>query len=101
MDMQKIRREFMRWQILLVLNEARPIGCLEKLILSVVQSEYPDATQKEVRREIDYLQLRKLVMVDKRPDGRWFCELDRYGVDFVEYTVPAEPGIARPEKYDA
>ena len=30
---------------------------------------------------------------------QWFCKLDRYGIDVVEYTVACEPGIARPAKY--
>jgi len=98
-DMHKIRRETIRWQILLTLNNARPIGAFEKLVLSVIQSEYPDATQNEVRRELDYLGGRSLVHIDKRPEGRWFCEIIRYGVDVVEYTVAVEPGIARPEQY--
>jgi len=98
-DMAKIRRETIRWMILLTLNNARPEGAYEKIVLSVVQSEYPDSTQNEIRRELDYLHERDLIMIDKRPEGRWFCKLDRYGVDVVEYTVPVEPGIARPEKY--
>lgn len=98
-DIAKIRRENIRWQILLTLNNARPIGAFEKIVLSVIQAEYPDSTQNEVRRELDYLFDRDLVKIDKRPDGRWFAEIDRYGVDVVEYTVPVEPGIARPEKY--
>ncbi|MDD3329671.1 MAG: hypothetical protein PHW25_21565 [Zoogloea sp.] len=98
-DAAKIRRESLRWLILLTLNNARPIGAFEGPILSVAQSEYPDATALEMRRELDYLDDRKLVEVEKRPDGRWFCGLTRYGVDLAEYTVACEPGIARPEKY--
>ncbi len=98
-DAAKIRREALRWLILLTLNNARPIGAFEGPILSVAQSEYPDATALEMRRELDYLDDRKLVEVEKRPDGRWFCALTRYGVDVAEYTVACEPGIARPEKY--
>jgi len=98
-DLEKIRRETIRWQILLTLNTARPLGAYEKMMLSVIQSEFPDSTQNEVRRELDYLHGRDLVKVDKRPDGRWFAEIIRYGIDVVEYTLPVEPGIARPEKY--
>lgn len=98
-DLAKIRRENIRWQILLTLNNARPIGAFEKIVLSVIQAEYPDSTQNEVRRELDYLHDRDLVKIEKRPDGRWFAEIARYGVDVVEYTLPVEPGIARPEKY--
>ena len=98
-DEARIRREALRWLILLTLNNARPIGAYEGPILSVAQSEYPDATPLELRRELDYLHDRKLVEIARKPDGRWFAELTRYGVDVAEYTVDCAPGIARPEKY--
>lgn len=98
-DHARLRREALRWLILLTLNNARPIGAFEGLILSVAQSEYPDATALELRREIDYLHERELVKVDKQPSGRWHAELTRHGVDVAEYTVDCEPGIARPTKY--
>lgn len=98
-DLARARREALRWLILLTLNNARPIGAYEGPILAVAQSEYPDATPLELRRELDYLADRKLVDLTKKPDGRWFAELSRYGVDLAEYTVDCEPGIARPTKY--
>ena len=98
-DHTRLRREAMRWLILLTLNNARPIGAFEGLILSVAQSEYPDATALELRREMEYLHDRQLVKLDKQPSGRWHAELTRHGVDVGEYTVVCEPGIARPAKY--
>lgn len=98
-DAAKVRREALRWLILLTLNNARPIGAYEGPILAVAQSEYPDATAHELRRELDYLADRELVAVRKEPSGRWFAELSRAGVDVAEYTVDVEPGIARPAKY--
>lgn len=98
-DLARIRRETIRWQILLTLNNARPVGTFDSVILSVVRSEYFDSTPLEIRRELDYLESRDLVKIDRKPDNRWLCELTRYGVDIVEYTLPVEPGIARPEKY--
>ncbi|BAK76477.1 hypothetical protein NH8B_2091 [Pseudogulbenkiania sp. NH8B] len=98
-DLQKIRRENMRWQILLVLNNARPVGAYEEVILSVVQALYPDATAHEVRLQLDYLADRQLVKLEREPGGRWFADLTRLGVDIAEYTVDCQPGIARPEKY--
>jgi hypothetical protein len=98
-DLAKARRESMRWIILLVLNQSRPVNAFERLVLSVVQAEYPDATQIELRREIDYLADREVVDVQRHPDGRWQVGLTRLGVDIVEYTVDCQPGIARPEKY--
>lgn len=98
-DPAKIRRESLRWLILLTLNNARPIGAYEGPILAVAQSEYPDATPLELRRELDYLADRRLVDVKKEPAGRWLAALTRHGTDVAEYTVDCEPGIARPAKY--
>jgi hypothetical protein len=98
-DQAKVRREALRWLILLTLNNARPLGAFEGPVLSVAQSEYPDATPLELRREMDYLADRQLVTLDKQPSGRWHAELTREGVDVAEYTVTCEPGIARPAKY--
>ena len=98
-DPVKARREHLRWLVLLTLNNARPIGAYEGPVLSVAQSEYPDATALELRRELDYLADRRLIELDKRPDGRWRAQLSRHVVDVAEYTVVCEPGVARPEKY--
>ncbi len=98
-DMHKVRREDIRWQILLTLNNARPIGAYEELVMTVIRSTYPDATPLELRRELDYLADRELVTLNKEPSGRWFAELNRHGTDVAEYTVECDPGIARPQKY--
>lgn len=98
-DPQRIRRESLRWLIILTLNNARPVGAYEGPVLTVAQSEYPDATAIELRRELDYLSGRRLVNLLKEPSGRWFAELTRHGMDIAEYTVDCEPGIARPQKY--
>ena len=98
-DQAKVRRESMRWNILLTLNNARPIGAYEELVLSTIQAIYPDATALELRRELDYLAGRELIRLDKQPSGKWFAGLTRHGVDLAEYTIDCEPGIARPAKY--
>ncbi len=98
-DFAKARREGMRWTILLTLNHARPIGAHEALIVQTIQGVYPDATPSELRRELDYLDDRKLIELEKAPHGAWHAKLNHYGVDVAEYTVACLPGIARPEKY--
>ncbi len=98
-DTAKVRRESMRWNILLILNNARPVGAYEELVLATLQSIYPDATALELRRELDYLADRELVALNKEPSGRWFAELNRHGTDVAEYTIECDPGIARPQKY--
>lgn len=99
LDYDKVRRESMRWNIILALNNCRPMGSYEELVLTTMQSLYPDATQIEVRRELDYLQERDLLTVEAQGDGRWFGKLTRHGIDLAEYTTTCEPGIARPAKY--
>lgn len=98
-DHRKVRRESMRWNLILTLNHARPIGAHEQLVLQTVQGVYPDATPTEVRRELEYLNDRKLIEVERDPSGAWRAKLTHYGVDLAEYTVECFPGIARPEKY--
>lgn len=98
-DTAKVRRESMRWNILLILNNARPVGAYEELVLATMQSIYPDATALELRRELDYLADRQLVTLNKEPSGRWLADLSRHGTDVAEYTVECDPGIARPQKY--
>lgn len=97
-DPVKTRREFLRWVILLGLYNAMPVGAWEEVLLSIAQGVYPDATKHEVRVTLEYLSDRELLVLLKKPDGRWFADLTRHGTDVVEYTVDVEPGIARPEK---
>lgn len=98
-DPDKVRRETMRWLVILTLHNASPMGAYEELVLATVQGMFPDATALEVRRILDYLSDRELVTLDKQPGGRWFADLTRNGTDLAEYTVECDPGIARPPKY--
>lgn len=98
-DPHKIRRETMRWNILLTLYNARPVGAYEELVLATMHGMFLDASALEVRRELDYLADRELARLVKEPGGRWFADLKRHGVDMVEYTVDCDPGIGRPAKY--
>lgn len=95
----KLRREYLRWLTILALNNSRPYSAGEGLVLSVAQAEYPDATPHEIRRELGYLEGRKLIEIVRDPSGPWRACLTHYGVDLAEYTITCEPGIARPAKY--
>lgn len=99
-DLEKARRENLRWLILLALNSAQPVGTSEQVVLSAITPMLPDLTPLELRRNLDYLAERNLVTITGRDSQpQWFCKLDRYSIDVVEYTVACEPGIARPAKY--
>ena len=92
----KARREAMRWHLLSAINVSRPVGIYTEALLPIIQSVYPDATHLEVRRELDYLEERELCKIHRDPMDRWFVDLSRCGIDYVEYTIDAQPGIARP-----
>jgi hypothetical protein len=98
-DQEKVRRENVRWLVILTLHNASPMGAYEELVLATVQGMFQDATALEVRRALDYLSDRELIKLVKEPGGRWFADLTRYGTDLAEYTVDCDPGIARPTKY--
>lgn len=99
MDMEKARREAIRWQILVVLNSGRPEAVAETLILSAIQAIPLQCTALELRRELDYLRDRELATIERHDGAPWLADLTRHGVDVVEYTVDCDPGIARPRKY--
>jgi hypothetical protein len=97
-DHAKVRRESLRWYLILTLYNAQPSGCYEELLLSTLSSIYPDTTALEIRREARYLETRELIELKPDAGGRWYMQLMRYGIDIAEYTIACEPGIARPVK---
>lgn len=90
-DITRVRRESLRWSLLVALNKTRPYTASETLLLDVSRAIYPDTTPLELRRELDYLADRKMVELEKKPSGDWFADLTRLGVDLVEYTVECGP----------
>ncbi|WP_151777314.1 hypothetical protein [Acinetobacter brisouii] len=98
-DLAKSRREGMRWNILNALDKARPLGALDMLLLDVMRSIYPDTTPQELHVQLEYLEQRKMIEIQRQPDGHWHSKLDRLGIDCVEYTIDCQAGIARPTKY--
>ena len=92
----KARREAIRWHLLSVVNLSRPVGIYTEALLPIIQSVYPDATHQEIRKELDYLDEREMCVIARDPMDRWFVDLTRTGIDFVEYTIEGQPGVARP-----
>ena len=99
LDPEKSARETLRWLILLTLDAARPLGASELLILNTVTQVLPETTARELRRQLSYLAERGQVHLEGQDGPQWRATLNRYGIDIIEYTIPCEPGIARPKKY--
>jgi len=98
-DLEKARREELRWMILRALYAAQPIGTTEIIAMKAIEPVCPDVTLTEIRRELDYLAERDLVTVDSEDTLVWFAKINRHGIDIVEYTVPCHPGISRPKRW--
>lgn len=99
MDLEKTQRETLRWRILQTINTGRPYPLSEDIILTAVSGDDIPVTIRDLRRELDYLEDRKLLHVAGKDTAYWNAELTHYGVDVVEYTIECHPGIARPKKY--
>jgi len=99
MDIEKARREELRWLILQALHAAQPVGASETIVKNAIEAVILDVTLMEIRREMDYLAERDLVTITRRDTPVWFVKINNHGIDIVEYTVECHPGIARPKKY--
>lgn len=99
MDMNQQRTETIRWYALLAIYNGRPYPVAEPLILSTIQSIPIQCSALELRRELDYLRDRDLLVLDELEGAPWTANITRHGVDLVEYKIDVQPGIARPKKY--
>jgi hypothetical protein len=99
LDIEQKQREEARWRILRVLDAGRPIAVSENIVWRVLHDVRLPLSITSVRRELDYLRNLGLGRIEGEESGTWFAKLTALGVDVVEYTVEAPPGVARPRKY--
>jgi hypothetical protein len=99
MDLNQKQREEARWRILRILDAGRPIGVSESIILRVLDDVRLPMGPTGVRRELDYLRDLGLADIEEEDGEGWIGKLTASGVDLVEYTVQAPPGVARPKRY--
>lgn len=98
-EMEKQRREVLRWRIIQTLNIGRPYPVSEDILYQTVAGPDMPVTQHDMRKELDYLRIRELLTIKGQGTHKWSALLTRYGVDLAEYEIDCEPGIARPQKY--
>ena len=96
MNLEQKQREEAR---LRVLDAGRPIAVSETIVWRVLADINLALTLNALRRELSYLRDRGLVEIEGEDNDTWYARLTASGVDVVEYTAPAPPGIARPRKY--
>jgi hypothetical protein len=98
-DLEQKQREEARWRILRVLDAGRPIAVSENIVWRVLHDVRLPLSITGVRREFDYLRNLGLIEVENELSETWFAKLTARGVDVVEYTLEAPPGVARPRRY--
>lgn len=96
LQMKVARSGAIRWHLLQIADVSRPQGIYTEQMLDVIRTIYTDATELEIRRELDYLEERDTLKIKKDPLERWYVELTRTGVEIVEYVIDCQPGISRP-----
>lgn len=94
-----LRRQEIRWRILRVADIGRPMPVSESLMWRALDDAALLLTAKELRREILYLQDKKLLRFEVNPRDKGSIELTADGVDVVEYSAPAPVGVERPPNY--
>ncbi|HUY26158.1 MAG TPA: hypothetical protein VMV27_01955 [Candidatus Binataceae bacterium] len=97
-DFEQKQKEDARWRILRVIDAGRPIAVSEQIVWRVLVDLKLLFSLHDVRRELDYLRMRKLIEIEGEETDFWYGTLTRAGIDLVEYTAPVEPGIARPRR---
>ena len=90
----------LRWSILRTIMVGGHLGATEEMCLSVGRSEFIGVTKMRIRTEMDYLENRKLIELEKSEVRPWRATLTRSGRDVVDYEVDVEPGITRPPFLD-
>ncbi len=97
-DLEQKQREAARWRVLRVLDAGRPIGVSDAIIWRVLNDIQIPFSVNQIRRELTYLRDLRLIEIEEIGSD-WTAKLTATGVDVVEYTIAAPPGIARPKKY--
>lgn len=93
------RLESGRWELLRVMNVAGHLGATETMMFHTLVAMWTNTTREWIRNQLDYLESRKLIDLEKHPLKDWRAKLTRHGWDVTSYVVECEPGIARPPKY--
>jgi hypothetical protein len=98
-DLEQKQREEARWRTLRILDAGRPIAVSENIVWRILNDLRLSLSLSGLRRELDYLRTLGLLEIDGEQSGTWYLRLTATGVDVVEYTIAAPPGVGRPRKY--
>lgn len=78
--MEAIKRSHMRDRIVCFLDAMRPERMTDNGLTALLRDIYPEISIRDVRREIDYLQMKGLISTERNP-VRWLVSMTASGVD--------------------
>ena len=90
-----VRSKAARWICLVHIDRCRPDTITDAALLPLLRADYPDMSQRELRRELEYLAL-SWFLTTARSHDVWTLKITWQGVDIVEYTCECPSGIGRP-----
>ncbi len=94
------RRRMLRWRILKTLDASRPVPVGESLLLDVINDCDLAVTRTDLIRALQYLAEKgycKTQQITKNGPAKYTeSALTARGIDYVEYAIDADVGIARP-----
>lgn len=91
-------KEIIRHEILSICKMAAPGGADTKVLKSAVKHLGYDLDEEEIKRQVSYLQMKRLVYTREVGNSRLgisrtVVSITALGIDYLEGTVPDIPGI--------
>lgn len=97
-DIERAKREELRWRILCALDAGRPGLVSETLLQRVLAEAESSVPPRDLRGELTYLRDKALIAIVDTSAATWLTKLAPLGVDVVQYSAEVPVGIERPQK---
>lgn len=85
-----------RWVALRALEASGAIASYDRVVLAVMQAQYPDAVMQDARDALSWLAAAGMIDLDMRASEPWMAKISRLGGDIVAYRCDAPSDCGRP-----
>lgn len=94
-NIERSRIEAERRFVLRILYASSTVGTNEDLVFKALQMQRYPTLPGEVRPYLDYLEQKGLARIEDRDNEIWHAFITAEGIDVIEGTTKAPPGISR------
>ena len=95
-QLELVKLESGRWRLLQFVEAGGPIGVTEIMLSEALQLAWPDCDQAWTRTQLDYLEDKAFLYVERHEIKPWRAKLTAGGRDVVTYVTACPAGINRP-----